>query len=115
MRRKNKNLGQFGPSGRSQPKALSDRSACARTCYFTFDLQSSEAGVASLLKAFKSSQFRESNLKAPSIISFSFTNRDLIEPNGPLWQVQEKTFKKSKRQWALKYFRNAVTDVVTAL
>jgi hypothetical protein len=30
-------------------------------------------------------------------------------------KFRKKTFKKSKRQWALKYFRDAVTDVVTAL
>jgi hypothetical protein len=48
-------------------------------------------------------------------ISERIVRRGLIEPNGPPRQVQEKTFKKRKRQWALKYFRDAVTDVVTAL
>ena len=57
----------------------SQRSGCQCTYvvvrwYFTFDLQASEAGVASQLKAFESSPFRKSNLTAASIISFSFTN-----------------------------------------
>ncbi len=30
-------------------------------------------------------------------------------------KFRKKTFKKNKRQWTLKYFRDAVTDVVTAL
>ncbi len=30
-------------------------------------------------------------------------------------KFREKTFKKRKRKWALKHFRDAVTDVVTAL
>ncbi len=41
------------------------------TWYFTFDLQASEAGVASQLEAFKSSPFRTHRLKTASIISFS--------------------------------------------
>jgi hypothetical protein len=67
-------LDQSRPAGPSQPQTLSDRGAYARTWYFTFDLQASEAGVASQLKAFESSQFRRSSLKAASIISFAFTD-----------------------------------------
>ncbi len=90
------NLGQPQPPGRSQPKALSNRGACARTWYFTFDLQSIEAGVASQLKAFKSSQFRESNLKAQSSISYSFTNGSPdtrgFTSGGSRWQKSVQTW-----------------------
>jgi hypothetical protein len=70
------NHSQSRASGRSQPKALSDRGASARTWYFTFDLQASEAGVASQLKAFKSSPFRENNMTAASIINHQWVARD---------------------------------------
>jgi hypothetical protein len=67
-------MGQSRPSGPSQIQTLSARGANARTWYFTFDMQASEAGVASQLKAFESSPFRTSNLTAASLISFSFTD-----------------------------------------
>jgi hypothetical protein len=89
-------MGQSRPSGPSQIQTLSARGANARTWYFTFDMQASEAGVASQLKAFEFSPFRRSNLTAASLISFSFTDGSPeirgYTSGGNMWQKSVQTW-----------------------